>query len=211
MTAAELCGLKFRAVKISRIILTAGIAGSSVVAAVLFWPSSASIPKPKGYPRIAVPNEAAPQRLTGLDFELDHHPAAHWEAKNQNGWGDLVYPFCQGRVQFTYLPVHGNLNALVDDAQDLAMKHSVAADGMNQMVYVNDSLRVYGVLFRITGNAASAWQFYATDSVRHFVRGALYVYAHPNADSLAPVHQFFEAEFTRYLETLEWREASGRP
>jgi gliding motility-associated lipoprotein GldD len=94
----------------------------------------------------------------------------------------------------------------VDDAQDLAMKHSVAADGMNQMVYVNDSLRVYGVLFRITGNAASAMQFYATDSVRNFVRGALYVFAHPNADSLAPVHQFFEAEFTRYLETLEWRE-----
>jgi gliding motility-associated lipoprotein GldD len=209
VTAAELFALKCRAVKISRIIATAGIVGVAAVTAVLFWPRSVSIPKPKGYPRIAVPTDPTAQRLAGLDFALDHHVGAHWESKNQNGWGDLVYPFCQGRVQFTYLPVQGNLNALVDDAQDLAMKHSVAADGMSQMVYVNDSLRVYGVLFRITGNAASAMQFYATDSVRNFVRGALYVYAHPNADSLAPVHQFFEAEFTRYLETLEWREASG--
>jgi gliding motility-associated lipoprotein GldD len=193
-------------VKISRILFAAGITGSAILATVLFWPSSTAIPKPKGYPRIAIPTETTPQRLTGLDFALDHHPSAHWEAKNQGGWGDLVYPFCQGRVQFTYLPVQGNLSALVDDAQDLAMKHSVAADGMNQMVYVNDSLRVYGVLFRISGNAASSMQFYATDSVRNFVRGAVYVYAHPNADSLAPVNQFFEAEFTRYLETLEWRE-----
>lgn len=172
--------------KISRILFAAGITGSAILATVLFWPSSTAIPKPKGYPRIAIPTETTPQRLTGLDFALDHHPSAHWEAKNQDGWGDLVYPFCQGRVQFTYLPVQGNLSALVDDAQDLAMKHSVAADGMNQMVYVNDSLRVYGVLFRISGNAASSMQFYATDSVRNFVRGAVYVYAHPNADSLAP-------------------------
>jgi gliding motility-associated lipoprotein GldD len=114
-------------------------------------------------------------------------------------------------VQFTYAPVRGNLPQLIDDAHELAMKHSVAADGMSQMVYVNDSLKVYGILFRIGGNAASGLQFYATDSSRHFVRGALYVYAHPNADSLAPVHAFFEGEFTRYLETLEWRGASGRP
>lgn len=146
-----------------------------------------------------------------VPFSFTHHPNANWETQQQAGWGDLVYPFCQGRVQFTYVPVRGNLAQLIDDAHELAMKHSVAADGMSQMVYVNDSLKVYGILFRIGGNAASGLQFYATDSTQHFVRGALYVFAHPNADSLAPVHQFFEGEFTRYLETLEWRGASVRP
>lgn len=192
--------------KISRLIGLASALGITAVVGILFWPEPVSMPKPKGYPRIAIPNSNYVVHFKGEGFDLDHHASAKWESKNQSGWGDLVYPFCRSRVQFTYLPVRGNLEALVSDAQDLAMKHSVAADGMNQMVYVNDSLNVFGVVFRITGNAASAWQFYATDSSEHFLRGALYVYAHPNSDSLAPVHEFFETEFKRYLETLEWRE-----
>jgi gliding motility-associated lipoprotein GldD len=198
-------------VKTKGILLAAGLAGVLGLAALVFWPEATPMPKPKGYPRIDLPDAEAVSLQAQVPFTLEHHPNGQWEAKKEAGWGDLVYPFCQSRVQFTYLPVRGNLSKLIDDAHDLALKHSVVADGMSQMVYLNDSLKVYGVLFRIGGNAASGLQFYATDSVSHFVRGALYVYAHPNADSLSPVHAFFEDEFKRYLETLEWREASSQP
>jgi len=197
--------------RISHVLWSVGGVAASGLAAAVFWPDSALVPKPKGYPRIEVPAGDGVALEAPVPFSFTHHPNANWETQQQAGWGDLVYPFCQGRVQFTYVPVRGNLTELIDDAHELAMKHSVAADRMSQMVYVNDSLEVYGILFRIGGNAASGLQFYATDSTQHFVRGALYVYAHPNADSLAPVHQFFEGEFTRYLETLEWRGASVRP
>ncbi len=197
--------------KISHVLLGVGGIFAVGLAALVFWPDSALVPKPKGYPRIEVPDGEGVALTAPVPFGLVHHPNASWEAKPEAGWGDLVYPFCRGRVQFTYVPVRGNLPQLIDDAHELAMKHSVAADGMSQTVYANDSLKVYGILFRIGGNAASGLQFYATDSAQHFVRGALYVFAHPNADSLAPVHAFFEKEFTRYLETLEWRGASGRP
>ncbi|MFM8565164.1 MAG: gliding motility lipoprotein GldD [Bacteroidota bacterium] len=197
--------------KISHVLWSVGAVAAFGLAAAVFWPDSTLVPKPKGYPRIEVPAGDGVALEAPVPFSFTHHPNANWETQQQAGWGDLVYPFCQGRVQFTYVPVRGNLAQLIDDAHELAMKHSVAADGMSQMVYVNDSLKVYGILFRIGGNAASGLQFYATDSTQHFVRGALYVFAHPNADSLAPVHQFFEGEFTRYLETLEWRGASGRP
>jgi len=197
--------------KISHALWSVGAVAALGLAAAVFWPDSALVPKPKGYPRIEVPAGDGVALEAPVPFSFTHHPNANWETQQQAGWGDLVYPFCQGRVQFTYVPVRGNLAQLIDDAHELAMKHSVTADGMSQMVYVNDSLKVYGILFRIGGNAASGLQFYATDSTQHFVRGALYVFAHPNADSLAPVHQFFEGEFTRYLETLEWRGASGRP
>jgi gliding motility-associated lipoprotein GldD len=197
--------------KISHVLWSVGAVAALGLAAAVFWPDSALVPKPKGYPRIEVPAGDGVALEAPVPFSFTHHPNANWETQQQAGWGDLVYPFCQGRVQFTYVPVRGNLAQLIDDAHELAMKHSVAADGMSQMVYVNDSLKVYGILFRIGGNAASGLQFYATDSTQHFVRGALYVFAHPNADSLAPVHQFFEGEFTRYLETLEWRGASVRP
>lgn len=197
--------------KISHVLWSVGAVAALGLAAAVFWPDSALVPKPKGYPRIEVPAGDGVALEAPVPFSFMHHPNASWETQQQAGWGDLVYPFCQGRVQLTYVPVRGNLAQLIDDAHELAMKHSVAADGMNQLVYVNDSLKVYGILFRIGGNAASGLQFYATDSTQHFVRGALYVFAHPNADSLAPVHQFFEGEFTRYLETLEWRGASVRP
>ena len=80
----------------------------------------------------------------------------------------------------------------------------MVADGISQKLYVNPERKVYGILFHVEGNAASTIQFFATDSTAHFVRGAAYVFAEPNADSLAPVTAFFEKEVIRYLETLTW-------
>ena len=131
--------------------------------------------------------------------------SAQWEARPEElGWGDLVYPWCRGRMQLTYKPVEGNLADLIDDAHKLAFKHSVVADGIAQKLYINPDSKVYAVMFQMQGNAASAVQFFATDSLSHFIRGAAYVYAQPNADSLAPVNAFFEAEVVRFFESLEW-------
>jgi hypothetical protein len=41
------------------------------------------------------------------------------------------------------------------------------------------------------GNAASSTQFYVTDSTTHFLRGVLYFYSAPNADSLKPVNDIY--------------------
>jgi hypothetical protein len=43
------------------------------------------------------------------------------------------------------------------------------------------------MLYEISGEAASSVQFYVTDSVRHFVRGALYFMETPNYAYLAPM------------------------
>jgi gliding motility-associated lipoprotein GldD len=176
---------------------------------VWLWPSSSTVPKPDGYLRIQSPDvpPMSLQTLTGPDlpYSMDVHGSSQWEGRPETGWGDLVYPWCRGRLQLTYKPVEGNLGDLIDDAHTLAFKHSVVADGISQKLYVNPETKVYGVLFKLEGNAASSVQFFATDSTSHFIRGAAYVFAPPNADSLAPVHQFFEAEVIRYLESLRWK------
>jgi gliding motility-associated lipoprotein GldD len=64
---------------------------------------------------------------------------------------------------------------------------------------------VSGLFYDVGGNAASAKQFYCTDSVHHFLRGALYFDATPNADSLAPVHKFLQEDMWHLVETLKWR------
>jgi gliding motility-associated lipoprotein GldD len=60
-------------------------------------------------------------------------------------------------------------------------------------------------LYEIRGDAASSVQFYLTDSTRHFLRGSLYFNVQPNADSLAPVIDFFMEDIMHLIETLEWK------
>ena len=178
---------------------------------VWIWPSSPELPRRPGYLRIAPP-DLSPVSLhqlaapNSLQYDFSVHGSASWEGRPETGWGDIVYPWCRGRLQLTYKAVDGQLAELIDDAHKLAFKHSVVADGIAQKLYINPESRVYAVMFQLQGNAASAVQFFATDSTQHFIRGAAYVYAEPNADSLAPVNAFFEAEVIRFLESLEWGE-----
>jgi hypothetical protein len=48
-------------------------------------------------------------------------------------------------------------------------------------------------------------QFFVTDSTNHFLRGVLYYYASPNADSLKPVNEFMLGEMQHLMESLRWQ------
>ena len=66
--------------------------------------------------------------------------------------------------------------------------------------------RVYGTTYRLRGSrVASTYQFWVTDSVNHFLRGALYLNKVPNNDSLAPVLEYIQADMDHLIETLRWR------
>lgn len=60
--------------------------------------------------------------------------------------------------------------------------------------------------FRIGGNTATANQFLVSDSVKHFLRGALYFDATPNEDSLRPVNAFLKEDLRHLVNTLKWRD-----
>jgi hypothetical protein len=51
---------------------------------------------------------------------------------------------------------------------------------------------------------ASSVQFYATDSLRHFLRGSLYFFTTPNVDSLAPSIAFLTRDIEYLMQTIEW-------
>jgi gliding motility-associated lipoprotein GldD len=70
---------------------------------------------------------------------------------------------------------------------------------------VKTPLGVSGICFKVGGNAATARQFFLTDSVKHFLRGALYFNATPNADSLKPVQDFLQKDIDHLINTLNWR------
>jgi gliding motility-associated lipoprotein GldD len=64
---------------------------------------------------------------------------------------------------------------------------------------------VHGVYYDVGGNAASAVQFFATDSNKHYLRGALYFNVTPNADSLQPMVEFLSKDIEHLIKTLRWK------
>ena len=50
-------------------------------------------------------------------------------------------------------------------------------------------------------------QFYLTDSVKNFLRGALYIKEIPNIDSLQPVISFLDRDVIQLIRTTEWKKS----
>ena len=86
----------------------------------------------------------------------------------------------------------------------MAYKHTVRADAIEERFLSDSARHVHAMLYLIRGEVASSVQFYAVDSVRRYLRGALYFYAQPNVDSLAPAIDFFTDDIIHLIETLRW-------
>ncbi|MBT6439384.1 MAG: gliding motility lipoprotein GldD, partial [Flavobacteriales bacterium] len=78
---------------------------------------------------------------------------------------------------------------------------------IQEKLIVNDSAKVYGLVYFLEGNAASSMQFYLTDSTNHFLRGALYFNAKPNPDSIAPVQEFIRQDIVHFINSFKWKNA----
>lgn len=168
----------------------------------------ASVPRPYGYFRIAVP-EYTYAPLDGhypYTFELSQSAQLQDVVGDGKGvWTTIHYPTLNADIHCTYYPVDGNLRQLTDDAMEFVHKHISQASAIPSRDFVNEDAQVYGVLFSIHGNAASPYQFFLTDSTAHFLRGAVYCDCRPNADSLRPVLDYLEQDIIHLIETLEWK------
>jgi gliding motility-associated lipoprotein GldD len=97
--------------------------------------------------------------------------------------------------------IFGNL---VNDSYKLTYKNDVKAYSINDSV-MHTPYNVTGVFFTLAGNVATAKQFFLTDTLHHFLRGALYFDATPNEDSLRPVNAFLQQDMKHLINTLKWK------
>lgn len=188
-----------------------------VLSTLLLSCSQDPVARPNGHMRIGLPDQS---QYSDLPFEAPFEVQINAEAKaikkavlsdtNSNEfWMDLAYSSILSTVQFTYKPVSENLEELVRDAQQLAYKHTVKASGMREQFFTYPEEGVHGLYYEFSGASATTTQFYATDSSKHFLRGVLYHYSTPNADSLAPVTQFMREELLKLIGTLKWVESEN--
>ena len=167
-------------------------------------------PKPRGYYRINLPDRAYQTFDTTYPYRFQYPKYATIQsdtsANAEKYWINIVFPQFNGQVYLSYKEINNNLYELTEDSRKLAYKHTIKADAINERMFYNEESKVLGVLFDIKGNAASPMQFYATDSIRHFIRGSLYFNVVPNQDSLAPVISFVRDDIMHLMKTIQWNQ-----
>ena len=175
-----------------------------------------AVPKPKGHFRIDLPkrqyilyNDQTGKKVKiPLTFEYPAygHLTFQEDIGSKAGWFNIEFPSYKAKIYLTYKDVNNDLDSLLEASYNLNVKsHITKADAINEQVFSNRENKVYGILYDLKGNTASAVEFYVTDSLTHYLRGSLYFVSEPNADSLAPVIDFFREDIIHLIETLKWK------
>ena len=168
-------------------------------------------PKPRGYFRIKFPKKQYRSYISDAPFIFDYPVYAQMnkdtESNTQPFWNNLDFPQFNGRLHLTYHDVFSeqDYNKMTEAARSLAMKHVIKASAIDQKQINYPNHKVYGIYYEIDGNTASSLQFFLTDSVKHYFRGALYFNEAPQYDSIQPVIKFIKKDVDRLIETFRWK------
>jgi len=178
--------------------------------------SNYTVGKKKGYFRIDFPEkkyQAFDQPGYPYSFEYPVYASvvkdtSFFEDKPENPWWiNIDVPQFAGRIYISYKEIssHNKLDSLVNDAFKMAYKkHTDISTGITDSLMRTPN-NVEGIYFSLAGNTATANQFFLTDSSKHFLRGALYFDAAPNADSLGIVNDFLKRDLLHLINTFQWK------
>lgn len=172
----------------------------------------ADTPKPRAYLRIQMPRPdyiLCDTAALPFTFQRSTFARLEWK-KNTRGekWVDLVYPRFRGVVFLTYKPLRGpaDLAAQIDTSCRFLQEHYKLSSGVDESRYLDPDHNLYGATYHLKGQkVACTYQFWVSDSARHFLRGALYIDTPPNNDSLAPVLDYLQSDLDHLIETLRWK------
>ncbi len=169
------------------------------------------LPKPKGYNRINLPEVAYQVLPDSLPYSFDYseHAVLYDDTSwiSERYWVDLYYPLFDAHIQITYKPLDSRKTSdeVLDDSYRLTSKHNVKAYSIEEKIVVLNSGNVASVT-ELEGEVPSPFQFHITDSVRHFLRGAVYFQTADKNDSLAPIITYLQNDVMHLLNTVTWKD-----
>jgi len=167
-------------------------------------------PRPRGYFRIEFPEKEYIRLDSTMPYSILYPKYAHIEpdlsSKAEPHWINIEFPEFKATIHITYKNlIKEDLYTILEDIIRLSFSHTYKADAIEEYVYIDDENNVYGTVFEVRGNAASPLQFFATDSVKHLIRGSLYFNVTPNRDSLSPVIDFLTDDVLLLMENIRWK------
>ncbi len=169
------------------------------------------MPKKREFEQIDLPPKSYHTYNKNLPYSFDIHDSAIVEEDHSRGaepyWITIHYPDMRASLHLSYktIDAKNTLQGLVHDTRMLTYKHDVVASNIEEYDIQAADSNTTGLRYEVSGKAATAFQFFLTDSKKHFIRGALYFEAHTEPDSIAPVFNFLHDDAMRLIQTLRWK------
>jgi len=205
----------------------------SSISLLLFSCNSPYVSKKRGYFNIELPKRSYQQfAREGFPYSFEYPAYANiikdttfFDTNPENPyWVNIDFPQFHSRIFLSYKIIGGKalykikqsdgtykdslgtnyFDKIVNDAFTLTNKNNVVSNSINDSL-IHTSNGISGVFFKVGGNAATSKQFFLTDTVKNFIRGALYFDVVPNADSLKPVQDFLQVDMDHIINTFKWR------
>ncbi len=162
-------------------------------------------PKKRGYYRFNLPEKSYVDWTAKNKFTISIPKYSYIDtSRADSGWYIMKIPKLKATLYLTYR-VNPDLGKEEEESRSLVYKHAIKADDIISQDYINDTNKVYATVFDIKGNTASSINFHIVDSTNRFFRGALYFYAKPNKDSLAPAIDFVRKDIVHLIENFKWQ------
>ncbi|MBL7819524.1 MAG: hypothetical protein JNL65_02845 [Saprospiraceae bacterium] len=173
------------------------------------------VPKPRMYPKISFPeyilvkyeSETCPFKFQYASYANAIKDTSFFGEKPVNDcWINLQMDVFQGTLHCSYLPIvkTDDLTKYIKDSYKLAREHQIKANFIDE-IPIHKTNHVNGILYNLEGPTASSFQFYLTDSSKHFLRASLYFNAQTRPDSMQPILDFVKKDVMTIINTFEWR------
>lgn len=172
-------------------------------------------PRSKDYPYLDLPDEHTYSKYLpeNCPFTFEYSNYARVERDSQifsnkptnDCWINITYPDYDATIYLSYkaLTEDYNLLKLKNEAHDLTYEHAKRANYIEpSMLQTNND--VYGLIYEVGGAAASPTQFFVTDTMQHWMRGALYFNTSPSPDSLEPLIKFVNRDIAHLITSIKW-------
>ena len=200
-----------------KLLITLGLFCTTT--ALLLSCNSDYTPKQRGYFKIDLPkHQYRSFDQPGYPYTFEYpvyadvvKDSSYFDSTPENPyWINIDFPRFNARIYVSYKDIgHNSFDKLRDDAFKMTFKHTSKASSIDQTP-IQTPNGVGGMYFSVGGNAATAHQFFVTDTTKHFLRGALYFDTTPNEDSLKPVNDFLQEDMVHLINTFRWR-TEGKP
>lgn len=204
-----------------------------IIIAAIVSCNSPYVSKKRAYFNIDLPKRGYQQfEREGFPYSFEYpvysqilQDSTYFDSNPENPyWINIDFPKFGARVFLSYKKIGGKalyrikqpdgtykdslgINAfdkMVADAFTLTNKNDVVSNSIKDSL-IHTPNNISGVFFKVGGNAATAKQFFLSDTSNNFIRGALYFDVTPNADSLKPVQDFLQADLEHIINTFKWK------
>lgn len=195
--------------------------------------NSPYVSKKRGYYTIDLPRRQYQQfNQPGFPYSFEYpvyatvmQDTTYFDNNPENSyWRNIDFPQFHARIFLSYKEIGGKamykikqpngqykdsfavnvFDKMVADAFTLTNKNNVVSNSINDSL-IHTPNGIHGVFFKVGGNAATAKQFFLSDTTKNFIRGALYFDVTPNADSLKPVQDFLQVDMEHMINTFKWK------